>query len=88
MILICLNRRVYSSQRPLAVLKDFAVTKGPFSDSMAINVPVIVRKGRNTLSTLCGQLGDTKKFMQSLLDSFGAKMAKSDMERSVSLGVA
>ena len=66
--------------------KVFNLFKGVFDDDFSVHVPIIVRKGRNTLSALCGTNQETKKFMQGVVDAYGAKMAEASIDRAVLLG--
>ena len=79
--------RIFNQRRPLSVVRVLGsdVPGAHADDDHMVNKPQVVRKGRNTLATLCGG-DDTRKFMTVLVDAFSGQLANTPRPRPVCLG--
>ena len=69
--------RILNQHRPMAVLKNLSEGE--------VGRPAIVRRGRNTLQTLCGST-ESKNFVSMIVDGFESKMDAQPIQRPQSLG--
>ena len=67
-----------SSKRPMAVVKEMDGKQDP-------GLPCIIRKGRNTLATVCKD-APNKRFIDNVIDTFHQQVKASKTTRMTSLG--
>lgn len=65
--------RLLNSQRPMAVVKDM-------TDKTDMTMPVVVRKGRNTLATICKE-ASTRKFFDNIIEALKERTSSGQKSR-------